>query len=106
MVQILGLKNQDSSQLLLRFSIWPVGNRYLAALEPDGSCVPTPPERFTPQKVTALPQHVVICEASLDESLTLAIRHSAPPVFIQVSKAQVSHGFLPLSSDEIGCSHP
>src|SRR5262249_54957722 len=95
-VEVLGLKDQDSAQLLLGLSVGAVGDQHFSALEPQCGGVSRGLQRIPARKVTVLPKHVVVRETLVNKSIPLAFGHPFPLLRIHVPKTDVFHGFLPV----------
>jgi hypothetical protein len=81
-------------QLLFRLGIRAIGNRHLAVFPSQGDGVPGALERFPTNKVTVLPQLVIVLEALVQKGVFLAFGHRLPLLLVKVSKADVFHDFL------------
>src|SRR5262245_47749447 len=55
-VQIPGLDDPESSQLLLRFRVWPVGHRHFSILQTQSGCVSGVVEPFPANDVAIFPE--------------------------------------------------
>src|SRR5215475_11922794 len=95
MVQVLGFKQEDPAQLLFRLGIRAIGDGHLAILPSQGGGVSSALERFSANKMTVLPKHVVIGEALVDQGVALAFGHCFPLFLFQIPKAYVFHDFPP-----------
>jgi hypothetical protein len=82
MVEVPGFEHEDPAQLLFRLGIRAIGDGHLAVLPSQGGGVLRALERFPTNKVTVVPQYVVVGEA-------LVIMAFRSPSDI------VSHFFLP-----------
>src|SRR5262252_5797914 len=91
-IQVLGLEDQDATQLLLGLRVGTVGNHHLSAVKPQGGSVLRRLKRLPARKVSVLAKDVVVTEARVHESVQLALGHRLPLFWVHVAKADVFHG--------------
>jgi len=99
MVQVVRLEQKDSTQLLFRFGEWTIGNDHSAVLKSQRCGVTRRIERFPADKVTVLPEHVVIGEALIQKAAPFLFGHRFQLLLIHVPKAYVFHNLLLIKVD-------
>ena len=93
-VQVAGFEDEYATQLFFSLSEWSISDGYSAVLEPQRGGISCALERFAAQKVTMLSKLIVVSEALIHESVSLAFGHRVPFLLVHVSKAYVFHAVL------------
>src|SRR5579871_6705689 len=92
-IQIPRFEEKDSTDLLFRLRIRPVGNGHLAILPPQSGRVPMAIQRLTTNEIAVLPQHIIVFKAFVHHRVSFLFGQSSKLILIVISKANVFHKF-------------